>query len=107
MKKYFFILVLFLVMVITVSAKSVDNTLDINNLNSNNLLEYLNQQDLNGKDVMICNQDYCDYLKHESLEKSVKTYINDYLNFVKEKTDADTSVRVSLKGFLITEIIYS
>lgn len=94
-------------MVITVSAKNVDSVLDINNLNSNNLLEYLKTQDINGKTIRVCNQDYCDYLKHESLSKSVKIYIDNYINYIKEKTDVDTSVRVSLKGFLITEITYS
>ena len=103
MKKCFFVLVFFLIMIVTVSAKNIDDDLM---LNSKELLEYLKAQDLNGKQIMICNQDYCDSLKYDNLEKSVKVYIDDYIKFVNQKTDDDTSVRVSLKGFLITEIIY-
>lgn len=103
MKKYFFILILFLIFIVSVSAKSINNT----NLNSNDLLDYLKEQNINDKVIKVCNIDYCDYLKYDNLEKSVNKYIEDYLNYIKEKTDEDTSLRVSLKGFLITEVIYS
>lgn len=106
MKKYCFILFIFLGMILTVSANSVDNNKDINNLNSKNLLKYLKGQNLNGKNIKVCNQDYCDYLKYDNLEKAVDVYIEDYLDYIKEKIDADTSIIVSLKGFLITEITY-
>ena len=103
MKKYFFILILFLIFIVSVSAKSINNT----NLNSNDLLDYLKEQNINDKVIKVCNIDYCDYLKYDNLEKSVNKYIEDYLNYIKEKTDEDTSLRVSLKGFLITEVTYS
>jgi len=107
MKKYFFVLVIFLIMMVTVSAKGVDNKAVINNLNSHDLLEYLKENNLSGKTIKVCNQDYCDYLKYKNLDKAVKIYIDDYIEYVKEKTDEETSVRVSLKGFLIKEISYS
>lgn len=106
MKKYFFIVILFCVVVVTVSAKSNSINIDsLNNLNSKDLLTYLKEN--GGKaPVKICTYDYCEYLKYDNLEKAVKVYINNYINYVKEKTDEDTSVRVSLKGFKITEIHY-
>lgn len=107
MKKYFFIFAIFLIAIVSVSAKNVDKRLDTNNLNSNNLLKYLERNNLSGKTIRVCNQDYCEYLKYKNLEKAVKVYVDDYLEFIKEKTDVDTSVRVSLKGFFITEISYS
>ncbi len=106
MKKYFFVFILFLIMIITVSAKNVNKRIVTNNLNSNNLLEYLKENNIKSNNIKICNIDYCAYLKYQSLEKSVSDYIESYANYVKEKTDDETSVRVSLKGFLITEITY-
>lgn len=107
MKKYIFIIMVFLIMVVSVSAKNIDNELDINNLNSKNLLQYLEKKKVKNRTIRVCNTDYCDYLKYKDLRKSVNKYIDDYIIYVEEKTDVDTSVRVSLKGFLITEISYS
>ncbi|MBQ6686901.1 MAG: hypothetical protein IJN03_00065 [Bacilli bacterium] len=106
MKKYFFIFILFLAMILTVSAKNIDRNLDVNNLNSRDLLGYLKEIKQNPKSIKVCNKDYCDYLKYNSLEKSVNTYIDEYISFVKNKSDEETSIKVLLQGFLITEIIY-
>lgn len=107
MKKYFFILLVFLLTIFTVSAKTVDNRVfKVDNLNSNELFEFLRDLKFKSNTIKICNQDYCDYLKYQNLEKSVDKYIEDYINFIKEKTDEDTSVRVYLKGFKITDIYF-
>lgn len=106
MKKYFFICILFFVLLVTVSAKTYNNdTEKLDSLNSNNLLTYL-KENKSRNPYKVCNVDYCDYLKYDNLEKSVKVYIEDYIEFVKEKTDEDTSVKVYLQGFKITEIYY-
>jgi len=102
MKKYFFILFIFLIMIISVNASSKN----IKSLNSKDLLKYLEKQNINGKIVKVCNKDYCDYLKYKNLDKAVDVYIKNYENYIKEKIDEDTSIMISLKGFLITEISY-
>lgn len=107
MKKYFFICLIMLATMITVSAKNVDNRVfKVDNLNSNELLDFLKDLKFKSNTIKVCNQDYCDYLKYQNLEKSVNKYIEDYVNFIKEKTDEDTSVRVYLKGFKITDIYF-
>lgn len=106
MKKYFFICLLFLAMILSVSAKNIDRNLNVSNLNSRELYTYLKELKINPKSVKICNRDYCDYLKYCSIEKSVNEYINEYIMYVKDKTDEETSLKVLLQGFLITEIIY-
>lgn len=107
MKKYFFILFFFLLMIVTVSAKQIDEKkINVGNLNSNELLNFLKEFDSDSNAIKVCNQEYCDYLKYNSLEKSVNKYIDDYVYYVKEKTDVDTSVRVRLKGFIIKEIYF-
>ena len=105
MKKYFFICILFFVLLVTVSAKTYNGFDKLDNLNSKNLLAYLKEHE-DKRAYKVCNSDYCDYLKYDNLEKSVKVYINDYIEFVKEKTDEDTSVKVYLQGFKITKIYY-
>ena len=57
MKKYFFILIIFLIAIVSVSAKNVDKRLDTNNLNSNNLLKYLESNNLSGKTIKVCKID--------------------------------------------------
>ena len=107
MKKYFFILLVFLLTIFTVSAKTVDNRIfKVDNLNSNELFEFLRDLKFKSNTIKVCNQDYCDYLKYQNLEKSVDKYVDDYINFIKEKTDEDTSVRVYLKGFKIIDIYF-
>jgi len=106
MKKYFFIFSLFLITIVTVSANTLENKIKFNNLNSNDLLEYIYEFKGSSNRIKVCNQDYCDYLKYKNIAKSVQVYINDYINYVNKKTDDETSARVFLKGFLITDVIF-
>ncbi len=84
--------------------KKCENVIRPTALNSKNLLEYLENNNLNGKITKICSTYTCKNLSGASLERDVKEFINSYYNFLKQKNE-DAYNEATLKGFRIDKIV--
>lgn len=80
-----------------VSSKSI--------LNSNDLIDYLKNNNIIDKVSMICTNNVCSNTFIGNKEILIKRFIDCYVNKIKEENLED-GINVELKGFPITKIIY-
>ena len=77
--------------------------IQLENLNSKNLLSYIKENNLADKIMEVCSDDICTKLNFSELEQSVKYFIKRNIDFLKNK-DIESAIEAELKGFKIDKI---
>ena len=73
------------------------------NLNSNELMNYIEENNL--KNIKkICTIDFCDYLKSTNIERAIELFKTNYEEFLNGKIGQEKAREVIRKGFKITKI---
>lgn len=106
MKKIITTLLLLCVAIHTIDAFNIQNCMKEimpNNLNSKNLLDFIQENNLHDKVMQICSSDICSNINIANLERDIKDFINRNLNYLKNK-DGEQSLEAELKGFRIDKI---
>lgn len=108
MKKYL-ILIIFLIClsINTYNAYNKNNCLNIvkpTNLNSKNLINYINENNLLDNLDRVCSQDICISINPSNLERDIKSFIEKNLNYLQNK-NPEAAIEAELKGFRIDKII--
>mgnify|MGYP006069852889 FL=1 len=104
MKKYIFCLGIIMLALVIVSIKPTYGlTNEALNLNSNELLNYIEENNL--KNIKkICTDDYCDYLRSTNIKRAVEIFKTNYEEYLREKVGEEKAREIMLKGFKITKI---
>ena len=89
----------------TISAKEKClNEINLDNLNSKNLINYILDNKLGDKIKKICSKDICTEVYFTTLESDIKKFITTELNYLK-KINNDLAIEAELKGFKVDRII--
>ncbi len=78
--------------------------ININHLNSKNILSYIKENNLTNKIMKICSNDICSDINIQNIEQDIKEFIKRNLKYLESK-DKDTSLEAELKGFRIDKIL--
>ncbi len=78
-----------------------------NDLNSKNLLTYIQENNLKDHIYRVCSKDICASLNASNLERSINNFIKENLAYLEHKNE-EQALEASLKGFRIEKfIVYS
>ena len=72
-------------------------------LNSKNIIKYLEDQQLTDRINKICSSNICKTINPSDLKRELKNFIDDNIKYLKNKSE-DISLEAELKGFKIESI---
>ncbi len=108
MKKLFisFILVMcFSLNVFNASSKNnCSEEIILENVNSNDLLNYIYDNHLLDKILRVCSKDLCSSLNATQIESDIKTFVNKNIRYL-FGIDEEEGLNAQLKGFKIEKIV--
>ena len=107
MKKYIIDLGIILIFLLILNIKPTYGYTDNNkkqlNILSNELLNYIETNDL--KNIKsICSNDFCSYLKSQNIKRAIEIFKQEFADYLKQEKDEDLVTSTIIKGFPITEI---
>lgn len=109
MKKYLLIIIFILCLTFNAfkayNAESCNNEIILNDVNSKNLLKYIEENNLIEQIDLVCSSDICMKINSSTINRDIKSFINKNLNYLKNKVDDNTYLNLELKGFKIDKII--
>lgn len=92
-----------LALVIVSLKPTYGKTIESINLNSNELLNYMEENNL--KNIKkICTFDYCDYVRSTNTKRAVELFKTNYEEYLSKKVGEEKAREIILKGFKITKI---
>ena len=104
MKKYIICLGIIMLALLIVSIKPTYGlTIENLNLNSNELLDYIEENNLRNI-KKICTNDYCDYIKSTNIKRAIELFKTNYEEYLIDEVGKEKAREVILKGFPITKI---
>lgn len=108
MKKIIFIFIFLLCLTINTynafNKNECSNEIKLNDLNSKNLLNYINENNLRDNIERICSTNICLSINPSNIERDIKSFIEKNLEFLRSKNE-ETAIETELKGFRIEKII--
>lgn len=96
------IILLTIFFIINVKAKNIYEK----EINSLEIISYLKENKNLDKVKYICTNEFCSKEMYGNKEKEIKLFISSYINMIKEKS-LDEGIKVELKGFKITKIVFN
>ncbi len=88
------------------TTEECNQEISLQNLNSKNIISYIEENNLTNKIMKICSSSICSDINIQNLEQDIKEFIERNLNYLRSK-DTDTSLEAELKGFRIDKIIFN
>lgn len=91
----------------TIHAFNINNCtqeMKLADLNSKNLLKYIEENNLTEKIMQVCSDDICNEINLSRLEQDIKSFIKQNIKYLKSK-DNESSIEAELKGFRIDKIV--
>lgn len=108
MKKYLILFIFLICLSInTYNAFNKNNCINeikIETLNSKNVLEYIQQNNLVDKIYKICSTDICVTINPSNIERDIKSFTEKNINYLRSKNEV-AALNAELKGFKIDKII--
>lgn len=108
MKKYIILLIFIICLSINTynafNKNKCTNEIKLNNLNSKNLITYINENNLLNKIKQVCSANICAPINSPNIEREIKNFIEKNISFLKSKNE-EVAIEAELKGFRIERII--
>ena len=108
MKKYLILFIFLICLSINTynafNKNNCTNEIKTSNLNSKNLLTYINENNLKDKIDRVCSSNICVSINPSNVERDIKSFIEKNISYIKNKNE-EAALEAELKGFRIEKII--
>ena len=99
-----FLLILFIVLNINTTNGLEKNKINFTNLNSNNIIKFLEEKNIDNHISKLCTTDYCDYAHGLNNQETIAIFMKNYEEYLVQNGHSDIARTTILKGIPITSI---